>query len=66
MVIKSFYVLNFVVLVIAEQSYIELYDEPNFGGDKYVLHGSDDYLSAFNDRASSFKVRNKGFPMANL
>ena len=49
-----------VVLVIADQSYIELYEEANFGGKQYVLYESDDDLSgAFNDRASSFKVRNQ-------
>ena len=59
------WVLN-VILVTADQSYIELYEEANFGGKKYVLYESDDNLSgAFNDRASSFKVRNQGF-LANL
>ena len=53
------WVLN-VILVTADQSYIELYEEANFGGKKYVLYESDDNLSgAFNDRASSFKVRNQ-------
>ena len=51
--------LNLFVFVIGESSYIELYQEANFGGDKYVLHESDDNLSGvFNDRASSFRVRN--------
>ena len=40
----------------AEESYIELYDGANYGGDKYVLHESDDALWEFNDKASSFKV----------
>ena len=58
---KLCWILNF-VLVMAEQSYIELYDETNFEGNRYVLYESADNLAgAFNDRGSSFKVRNQGF-----
>ena len=49
--------LSFIFAVVAQESYLEIYEHPNYGGQKYVLHESTDFLGEFNDKASSFKVR---------
>ena len=62
MVFRAFcWFLTFTVPAIAEESYIELYDGANFGGDKYVLNEGDEELLEFNDKASSFKVSSPDF-----
>ena len=37
------WILGFILQVIAEESYLELYDEVNYGGEKYVLHETDNH-----------------------
>ena len=51
------WILAFVIQVMAEESYLELYDEVNYGGEKYVVRETDNDLNPFSDKASSFKVR---------
>ena len=55
--------LNVIIPIMAKESYIELYDGMNYGGDKYVLNETTDNLgvtfnAVFNDKTSSFKVSN--------
>ena len=45
--------------LLAEESYIEIYEASYFAGQKYVLFESNEFLTEFNDRASSFKVRTR-------
>ena len=67
MALKAFcWFLNFIVPIMAEESYIELYDGVNFGGDKYILNEStDDLAGVFNDKASSFRVSNLRINLRN-
>ena len=64
MALKEFcWFLNVIVLIMAKESYIELYDGVNYSGDKYVLNETTDDLGVtfngvFNDKTSSFKVSN--------
>lgn len=55
---KFYWIIICVAEVIAEESYIEIYEASYFSGQKYVLFESKEFLDEFNDKASSFKVRN--------
>ena len=55
---EKFYWIFICIEVIAEESYNEIYEASNYGGQKYVLSESSEFLDEFNDRASSFKVTN--------
>ena len=56
---KFYWIIICVAEVIAEESYIEIYEASYFSGEKYVLFESNEFLDEFNDKASSFKVRSR-------
>ena len=57
MVFRLFlWILSFVVLVIAQKSYIELFEDVNYDGEKYVINESEEDILEFDNKASSFKV----------
>ena len=48
---------SFIFTLVAQESFIELYEHQNYGGEKVVLYETNGYLEQFNDKVSSFKVR---------